>query len=56
MESAAWQMVFVIQVVLALAVLVLVVLTYPSRVTPPGALWEMDIECSDAAAISRWAT
>jgi MFS family permease len=46
-ESAAWQMVFVIQVVLALAVLVLVVLTYPSRVTPPGDLWEIDIDPMD---------
>ncbi|MBN3856350.1 multidrug efflux MFS transporter [Paraburkholderia sp. Ac-20340] len=46
-ESAAWQMVFAIQVVLALAVLVLVVLTYPSRVKPAGDLWEIDIDPMD---------
>jgi MFS family permease len=46
-ESAAWQMVFVIQVVLALAVIVLVVLTYPHRVTPSGGIFEIDIDPMD---------
>ncbi|WP_321943120.1 MFS transporter [Paraburkholderia tropica] len=46
-EGAAWQMVFAIQVVLALAVLVLVLLTYPHRETPAGGLWELDIDPMD---------
>ncbi len=46
-ESAAWQMVFAIQVVLALVVLVLVLLTYPRRVPPPGGLWALDIDPMD---------
>lgn len=43
-ETAAWQMVFAIQVILALAVLVLVLLTYPSRMVPAGTVWELNFD------------
>jgi len=50
-ESAAWQMVFAIQVVLALAVLMLVLLTYPVRVVPAGRLRELDIDPMDWSVV-----
>lgn len=46
-ENAAWQTVFAIQVIVALVVLALVLLTYPRRVVVAGSVWELDLDPMD---------